>query len=157
MLKNLWVMRHGQAEGFMDTDFNRALTSRGQQQVEDVIQQLISDPENEIKPSDMLASPFVRTQQTAKIAYDLLNIQTPLETEEMLVHSASEKVLGDYLLACDYENLIIVSHMPIVACLCHYLSPNIKIMGFSTAQIVQLSFNSERKACMTKSYLPRFC
>jgi len=87
-------------------------------------------------------SPFKRTLSTADIAYEMLPMKKPYKTDEMLVHFADHKILGDYLLACGYEKLLIVSHMPIVARLCQYLSPNCEIFGFETAQLVRLDFNN---------------
>jgi len=125
-------------------------------QVEDVIHQLLSDVEKSPKPKPcyMLASPFRRAQQTAQIAHKLLGLDLELETEEMLVHSADEKVLGDYLLASNFNNLMIVSHMPIVACLCHYLSPSSQVIGFKTAQIAKLSIDDAKNVVIDKVYLP---
>ena len=146
-------MRHGLAESYAGSDFERSLTVMGRAEVDNVIQQLMAD-DSSVKPTMMLASPYKRTQQTAQIAHRRLGLTLPFETEDMLVHTASEKVLGDYLLACDLDNLIIVSHMPIVACLCRYLSSSLSVMSFKTAQIVKLTIQ-EGTATIDKSYLPQ--
>jgi len=138
MLKQLWIMRHGLAEQQFDSDFHRALSEIGKQQVENSVQQLLSDPK--LLPTDMLVSPFQRTLSTADIVHQMLSLNAPYKTDEVLVHFADHKILGDFLLASDYEKLLVVSHMPIVAHLCQYLSPSCDIFGFQTAQIVRLDF-----------------
>ena len=154
MLRTLWVMRHGLAEDSFDSDFTRPLSKIGELQAADVTGQLID--ESDQLPRDMLVSPFSRTQSTAKIVHNKLGLSHPFETDEMLVHFGDHKVLGDFLLASPYRDLIIVSHMPIVARLCQYLAPGCEIYGFQTAQIVRLDFDNSPNniARVGKIYLP---
>jgi len=140
-LKTLWVMRHGLAVDQFESDFTRELSNVGALQAKSVAEQLLNEADD--LPTDMLVSPFCRTQSTAKIVHEVLGLTKPFETEDMLVHFADHKILGDYLLASSYRNLIIVSHMPIVAYLCQYLSPNCGINGFQTAQMVKLIFETD--------------
>ncbi len=146
-------MRHGLAVSEFDTDFNRALSSVGQQQANNVANQLKTEGCNE--PIEMLVSPFRRTQETAQIVHRELGLDKPFVTEELLVHFGDHKMLADYLLATDKPRLIIISHMPIVAKLCQYLSPGCNISGFQTAQAVRLSFESDESAAIvSKIVLP---
>ena len=150
-------MRHGLAVDQFDSDFSRALSATGEAQARSVAEQLAKEsPE---VPSNMLVSPFSRTQSTAKIVHRILGLETPFETEEMLVHFADHKILGDFLLASDYTDLIIVSHMPIVARLCQYLAPSCEIYGFQTAQLVRMDFslnsNKNNIGTISKVYLPK--
>ncbi|TQV86535.1 phosphohistidine phosphatase SixA [Aliikangiella coralliicola] len=153
MLKTLWIMRHGLAESEFDTDFNRALSAVGKSQAADVAEQLIKT-EVEL-PDNMLVSPFRRTQETAQIVHQSLAIDKPFETEDLLVHFADPHLLGDFLLAAKFEKLIVVSHMPIVARLCQYLSPDCEIYGFQTAQVVKIEFDKNGVGKVNHSYLPR--
>ncbi len=134
-------MRHGLAVDNFESDFSRALSDTGKKQADDVANQLLA--ESSRLPANMLVSPFARTQSTAKIVHQTLGLSNPFETEDLLVHFADHKTLGDFLLASRYQNLMIVSHMPIVAQLCQYLSPDCDIYGFQTAQIVELNFAQE--------------
>lgn len=156
MLRTLWIMRHGLAEDSFESDFTRPLSKTGRLQAANTAEQLINDSEQ--LPRDMLVSPFSRTQSTAKIVHQKLALSHPFETDEMLVHFADHKILGDFLLASRYRDLIIVSHMPIVARLCQYLSPGCDIYGFQTAQIVRMDFDSNKQKTqigrVNKIYFP---
>jgi len=157
MLTSLWIMRHGLAVDHFDSDFSRQLSDVGSLQVFDVVQQLIQDSDK--LPTDMLVSPFARTQSTAQIVHQKLALAHPFKTEEMLVHFADHKILGDYLLASDYKDLMIVSHMPIVANLCQYLSSGCEVFGFKTAQLVRMDFVQNSHNLLVgkigKVYLPQ--
>lgn len=151
MLENLWIMRHGLAESEFESDFTRPLSEVGKLQAQDTISQLLNS--SEVLPSEMLASPLARTQSTAKVAFDLLGLKKPFKTEKLLVHSADHRVLGDFLLASSYTNLIVVSHMPIVAYLVQYLVPQAELIGFQTAQIAHIEFsNSGDQAFLKRIY-----
>ena len=150
-MQTLWVMRHGLAESQFDTDFNRALSDFGKLQARQIASKML-DSENEL-PSLMLASPLRRTQETATVVHEKLGLAQPFQTEEMLVHSADHKVLGDFLLSVETPKVMIVSHMPIVAYLCQYLSPNCDIYGFQTAQVVKLNIDDDDKVTLDKVYL----
>jgi phosphohistidine phosphatase len=139
MLKTLWIMRHGLAVDHFESDFSRALSVTGEKQALNVASQLIETSSD--LPTDMLVSPFARTQSTAKIVHEKLGLNKAFETEDLLVHFGDHQLLGDFLLASEYEKLIIVSHMPIVAKLCQYLSPGCNIYGFQTAQCVRMDFD----------------
>lgn len=156
MLRNLWVMRHGLAVDQFDSDFTRELSTVGAQQAHDVSLKIIAGSNEQ--PRDMLVSPLARTQSTANIVHKNLSLSQPFETEEMLVHSADHKILGDYLLASSFSDLIIVSHMPIVAQLCQYLVDDCEVFGFQTAQVVKIQF-SQNSSChfrgeISNVYLP---
>jgi phosphohistidine phosphatase len=142
MLSSLWIMRHGLAVDHFESDFTRELSKTGEQQVIDVGLQLKTH--NLQQPTEMLVSPFSRTLSTAKIMHKILSIEKAFETDEMLVHFADHKILADFLLASQFTNLLIVSHMPIVASLCQYLVPGCDIYGFKTAQIVKIEFDNSR-------------
>ncbi len=149
MLENLWIMRHGLAESEFVSDFSRPLSKVGQQQALDTISQLME--QSECLPTDMLASPLARTQSTAEVAHRVLALKKPFKTEKLLVHSADHRLLADFLLASGYRNLIVVSHMPIVAYLTQYLVPHSGLLGFQTAQIAHLAFDNQNNTAAIKS------
>ncbi len=158
MLKSLWIMRHGLAESRFESDFSRPLSSVGARQAKSVATQI--KQESELQPLNMLVSPFARTQSTAEIVHSTLSMTQAFETEEMLVHFGDHRILAEFLKSCNFEYLILISHMPIVAYLCHYLCDNIEIDGFETAQAVRLDFHlnsstAHHQVTHAKTYLPR--
>jgi len=157
VLKSLWIMRHGLAESRFESDFTRPLSVVGAAQAKNVATQIKQD--SELQPINMLVSPFARTQSTAEIVHSTLLMKQAFETEEMLVHFADHRILGEFLKSCNFEYLILISHMPIVAYLCDYLCDNIEMKGFETAQAVRLDFvvNSSTgnyQVTYAKTYLP---
>ncbi len=158
MLKSLWIMRHGLAESQFESDFSRPLSMVGSSQAKNVATQIRHD--SELQPLNMLVSPFARTQSTAEIVHLTLSMKEAFETDKMLVHFADHRILGEFLMSCDFEYLILISHMPIVAYLCHYLCNNIQVNGFETAQAVRLDFYLDSSinkihVMHNKTYLPK--
>lgn len=149
--KTLWIMRHGLAVSEFETDFERALSSTGKQEAKSVAEQIKADGE---MPEKMLVSPFKRTQETALVVQSVFEMTTKFETEEMLVHFADHKILGEHLKALDFNKLFIVSHMPIVARLTQYLVDNSDIYGYQTAQAVKIIFDDAGQNRIEKIYLP---
>jgi len=151
MTRSLWIMRHGLAVNEFDSDFNRALSEQGKIQVDNVATQIVNQFE---RPERMLVSPFRRTQETAKIVHQTLQLTQAFETEDMLVHFGDAKLLGNYLLSIDFDKVILISHMPIVASLCRYLVADCDIFGFQTAQAVKLEFCEKNIGKVCNLYLP---
>ncbi|MBV1911484.1 MAG: histidine phosphatase family protein [Kangiellaceae bacterium] len=141
MLRNLWVMRHGLAEDQFESDFSRELSELGAKQAKSVANQIKDS--SSLQPSFMLASPFARTQYTAEIVHQTLDIKEPFQSEESLVHFADHQLLGEFLLSSSYQDLIIISHMPIVSDLCSYLTNGETVLNFKTAQAVRIQLPVE--------------
>lgn len=156
MLKTLWIMRHGLAENDFDTDFNRALSSIGANEVTSSMTKMLEEALE--KPTRLLVSPFRRTQETAAIVERLINQYNSagnlvqIELEEMLVHFADHQLLANYLLSIEDEKLMIVSHMPIVARLCQTLVYDCDVYGFQTAQIVKINFDDQQQGKIVAQY-----
>lgn len=134
MKSTLWLMRHGLAVDQFDSDFSRELSEHGAEQVRDVCQQILKAKD---LPTEVLSSPFERTQATAEIAKQVLDIPSAIQTEEMLVHFADHQVVGEYLKVTEFEKLLVVTHMPIIARLAHYLDADCAVSSFSTAQVAR--------------------
>lgn len=156
MLKTLWIMRHGLAEKDFDTDFNRALSSVGENEAKASVSKMLVDTSE--KPTRLLVSPFRRTQETAAVVERLINQNNSteelvqIELEEMLVHFADHQLLANYLLSLEEERIMIVSHMPIVARLCQALIVDCDIYGFQTAQIVKIDFDDQQQGKVVEQY-----
>ena len=71
----LWVLRHGQAESHAPTDAQRNLTAHGREEVLGSAAHLIGQ-----SIAAILASPYVRAQQTAQLVREALGFEGEIRT-----------------------------------------------------------------------------
>ena len=71
----VWILRHGEAEGHAPTDAERNLTEHGRAEVLRSAAHLIGQPLGAI-----IASPYVRAQQTAQLVRDVLGFEPEIRT-----------------------------------------------------------------------------
>lgn len=107
---NIWILRHGQAEGWAPSDELRALTAQGQEEVRLMATQLAGQPVDAI-----LASPYLRAQQTADIVQKQLQIRRGVATAAWLTPDDDPRRVLDFLEERSERNLILVSHQPLVS------------------------------------------
>ncbi|MFJ7146477.1 MAG: phosphohistidine phosphatase SixA [Pseudomonas protegens] len=106
----LWVLRHGQAESHAPTDAQRNLTAHGREEVLGSAAQLIGQP-----ISAIIASPYVRAQQTAQLVREALGFEGEVRTVSWLTPEANPLQVLQQLDSAD--NLLLVSHQPLVGSL----------------------------------------
>ncbi|WP_404941698.1 phosphohistidine phosphatase SixA [Pseudomonas danubii] len=106
----LWVLRHGQAESHAPTDAQRNLTAHGREEVLGSAAQLIGQP-----ISAIIASPYVRAQQTAQLVREALGFEAEIRTVPWLTPEANPLQVLQQLDGAD--NLLLVSHQPLVGSL----------------------------------------
>lgn len=106
----LWVLRHGQAESHAPTDAQRNLTAHGREEVLVSAAQLIGQP-----ISAIIASPYVRAQQTAQLVREALGFEAEIRTVSWLTPEANPLQVLQQLDSAD--NLLLVSHQPLVGSL----------------------------------------
>ncbi|MFK8329923.1 phosphohistidine phosphatase SixA [Pseudomonas sp. BJa5] len=108
----LWVLRHGQAEPQARTDAERNLTAHGREQVLHSAALLLGQP-----PQVILASPYVRAQQTAALVHEALGFDKPVQTVPWLTPDTDpQKVIGE-LDKLGLDQVLVVSHQPLVSAL----------------------------------------
>ncbi len=78
----LWVLRHGEAELRANSDAERRLTAHGREQVVRSAAHLLGQPLQAI-----IASPYVRAQQTAALVHETLGFAERLGLEHVLLVS----------------------------------------------------------------------
>ena len=110
----VWILRHGEAEGHAPTDAERNLTEYGRAEVLRSAAHLIGQPLGAI-----IASPYVRAQQTAQLVRDVLGFQPEIRTVPWLtpdgdVQRVLEKLDSD-------DDVLLVSHQPLVGSLISFL------------------------------------
>jgi phosphohistidine phosphatase len=109
---NLYFIRHGEAGTMAPSDFERTLTQRGEGDVHAAgraLQTMIN------RLHCVMASPFVRAQQTARILCGYFG-NPPIEQCDHLTPSADPKNLFRELEHCTNDsNVLLVSHEPFVS------------------------------------------
>ncbi|WP_439133644.1 phosphohistidine phosphatase SixA [Pseudomaricurvus sp.] len=130
-----FILRHGEAQLFADSDPERALTSVGYQQTLDIL----SESQAELKAvTRIIASPYVRAQQTASLASKLLSL--PVETSDLLVPEGRLPQVAQLLDSVNHDIPLLVSHQPLVGELVNWLcglSPGRQVMGTSALAHVE--------------------
>ncbi len=140
------IMRHGEAGFSASSDATRSLTDFGRKQA---TQAGLWLNQQDFKFDLGLVSPYLRAQQT----YSELSAYCPvlkIETDNFLVPGGSPSHIADLLTtlpAKGIENVIIVSHLPLVGYLVSELCPEVSPPMFPTAAIacVELAPNAAGK------------
>lgn len=110
----VWILRHGEAQAHARTDAERNLTEHGRAEVLRSAAHLIGQPLGAI-----IASPYVRAQQTAQLVRDVLGFEREILTVPWLtpdedVRQVLEKLDTD-------DDVLLVSHQPLVGNLISFL------------------------------------
>ncbi|MEE1866609.1 MULTISPECIES: phosphohistidine phosphatase SixA [Pseudomonas] len=108
----LWVLRHGEAEPRANSDAQRRLTAHGREQVLRSAATLLGQELQVI-----LASPYVRAQQTAALVHEALGFIKPVQTVPWLTPDSDPQEVISELEKLDLQQVLLVSHQPLVSCL----------------------------------------
>lgn len=110
----LW--RHAEAEDDAPSDMARRLTAKGRKQAEKMAAWLKAQESGDLKSWRVIASPAVRTQQTAEylgLAFETVNTIAPEATAEAVLQSANWPD--------GKQNVIVVGHQPTLGMVAAYL------------------------------------
>ncbi|WP_347329541.1 phosphohistidine phosphatase SixA [Marinimicrobium locisalis] len=135
-MKTLFIMRHGQAEPRAASDSERTLTQRGEA---DVHQMITSLTDELVGLEHVWTSPYRRARQTAAIVNEVLDRGAEPVLTDLLVPEAGVEPLCEQIQTCQESSLMLVSHMPLVGELLHYLTgaePGRYSMGTSSVACV---------------------
>lgn len=108
----LWLLRHGQAEPQAASDAARELTAHGRQEVQQAAAQLLGRPLTAI-----MASPYVRAQQTAELVRLELGISGSVQTVSWLTPDSDPRDALKYLDERERAEVLLVSHQPLIGAL----------------------------------------
>lgn len=108
----LWVLRHGEAELRANSDAERRLTAQGREQVLRSALHLQDQPLQAI-----LASPYVRAQQTAALVHGASSLSPPVTTVDWLTPDSDAQHVIAMLEKLELEQVLLVSHQPLVGIL----------------------------------------
>ena len=125
----LYILRHGIAEdprpGQRDAD--RRLVPEGERKLKQVLKQA---RQAGVEPSRILASPYVRAQETAVIARAVLGVDEEIVNETTLTPEGSPAGVWTAIRANrDVPSLLLASHEPLCGYLAGYLlhSPSLLV------------------------------
>lgn len=108
----LWLLRHGQAEPQAASDAARELTAHGRQEVQQAAAQLLGRPLTAI-----MASPYVRAQQTAELVRLELGFSGSVQTLSWLTPDSDPRDALKYLDERERAEVLLVSHQPLIGAL----------------------------------------
>jgi len=109
MSMRLWLLRHGEAEPQARSDAERMLTKHGRKEVLKAAGLLAGRPLKAI-----LASPYVRAQQTAELVREALGFVGAIGTAPWLTPDSDPREVLQYLSERDETELLLVSHQPLL-------------------------------------------
>lgn len=108
----LWLLRHGQAEPQARSDAERALTAHGREEVRQMAVQLQGR-----RLGAILASPYVRAQQTAALVREALGFTDGIHTVPWLTPDSDPREVLKQLDRYAQGELLLVTHQPLVGAL----------------------------------------
>ncbi|MFA1560729.1 phosphohistidine phosphatase SixA [Aliivibrio fischeri] len=132
----VFIMRHGEAETYAPSDEERNLTAHGESQSAKIAQWLTA--EHKVQFDYVLVSPYVRAQQTWNTIKPILNVpDAKVEIcEDITPYGDSDDVV-EYVKALGsvegVENILLVSHLPLVGYLTADFVPGIMPPMFPTS------------------------
>lgn len=105
----LWILRHGEAEQRAPSDPERALTPHGREEVLRSAARLIGE-----RIDLILASPYLRAQQTAGLVHEALGLAQEVATVPWLTPEAQPWRVLDGIADLAGQRVLLVSHQPLV-------------------------------------------
>ena len=128
----LWLLRHGEAEARARSDAERPLTERGRKEVRRSAERLRGRPLQYI-----LASPYLRAQQTAEIVREVLGLALPLTTVDWATPDDSPRDAANRLDSYP-GHCLLVSHNPLLGQLARASMPGTLAFGPAGSRVVTL-------------------
>ncbi|MDD9154736.1 phosphohistidine phosphatase SixA [Aliivibrio sp. S4TY2] len=140
----VFIMRHGEAEMYAPSDEERNLTPHGESQSAQIAQWLMKT--HQVQFDYVLVSPYVRAQQTWNAIKPILNVaDAKVETSDEITPYGDSDDVVEYVKALgsveDIENILIVSHLPLVGYLTADFVPGIMPPMFPTSAISCVEFS----------------
>jgi phosphohistidine phosphatase len=136
-------MRHGQAEPPSNqvSDRDRKLTPYGEAQVFRMAQWMKTLG---VTPDRILASPFHRTRQTATLMCQGLGVSAEdIVFDELLISGSEPELAAAWILTHAAPNVLVVSHMPLVAQLTLHFAPGAVVERFPPASVARIEYQME--------------
>lgn len=131
----LYLCRHGEAEPFAASDAERSLTRQGERETQLLWSRLVQAG---VQPKRIIASPYKRALQTASLVAASCALETPAINPLLGPDTPPAQVL-DWLQGEDIDELLLVTHMPLIALLTGMLAGEEgERLAFATGTVVAL-------------------
>ncbi|SDW55197.1 phosphohistidine phosphatase, SixA [Pseudomonas syringae] len=105
----VWVLRHGEAQSRARSDAERELTAHGR---EEVLKSAVHLSDKGVQR--IIASPYVRAQQTAELVRQALGFSEPVTTVPWLTPDSTPLQVLAQLDKLGVDEVLLVSHQPLV-------------------------------------------
>ncbi|AVB20936.1 MULTISPECIES: phosphohistidine phosphatase SixA [Pseudomonas syringae group] len=105
----VWVLRHGEAQSRARSDAERELTAHGR---EEVLKSSVHLSDKAVQR--IIASPYVRAQQTAELVRQSLGFSEPVTTVPWLTPDSTPRQVLAQLDQLGLDEVLLVSHQPLV-------------------------------------------
>ena len=115
----LYLLRHGAAASYADSDSLRPLTSTGVDQTRQVVARMA---EHMTAVQAIYSSPKLRARQTADIAAQQLAGNLPIVETDLIKPGGDIVGLGQFLEQQGNSDVLLVTHQPFVGNLIDYLT-----------------------------------
>ncbi|PKF63449.1 phosphohistidine phosphatase SixA [Psychromonas sp. psych-6C06] len=132
---HIYIMRHGQAEMMANSDSERALTSLGRAESEQMAHNMA---EQGVIFDAVMVSPYLRAQQTWESVRPFFPELSNVQTIKSLTPSGSARKSVNEILALQamgVKTLLIVSHLPLVGYIVGELAPAAGVPAFATSAV----------------------
>ncbi len=140
----IFIMRHGEAEHFADSDAARQLTVKGREESEAVARACIQQGCTQF--DKVLVSPYIRAQQTWQEISAHFSA-TSIETSEDITPYGQSECVFDYANALieveKLESLLFVSHLPLVGYLTSEFVRDMEPPMFRTSGLVCVEYDPQ--------------
>lgn len=141
----LFIMRHGDAIMSAPSDAQRPLSEQGKVEANLMGKWLHG---LDVNIEQVLVSPYLRAQQTSKHLLSQLDCQPNVQTLDTITPSGSATSVHDYIDGlCStnkYQNLLMVTHMPLVSYLIAELTFDQQSPIFQTAAIAEINYDIKK-------------
>jgi phosphohistidine phosphatase len=138
----LFIMRHGDASMIAQTDSQRPLTEQGIVEASLMGKWLKG---LDVNIEHLLVSPYLRAQQTASVLLSQLDYKPKSKTINIITPSGNAAQVHDYIDGfiekSHCQQLLMVTHMPLVSYLVEDLTVNQQSPIFQTAAIAQIDYD----------------
>lgn len=126
-------MRHGEAVQRSGSDEDRPLTNFGEQEVLLSAGRIV----DRLRPQLIVASPYTRAQQTARLIRDVWHREILFATWAEITPSGDCTVVRDKLLTIASQNIMLVTHQPFISTFIRYLTG--QEISMATATIASIN------------------